>query len=307
MNRIIKNIYWYGLKKVLLPYSKRYISNSLTIFNFHQVTPQYDPKLHSKGTWTSLDQFKTQIKYIQRNFQLISLEEGIKRIEKRELDKKYASITFDDGDISFQQYVYPYLIENKIYTTIFLNTAYIGTGSASWYSIIRFITNDNKLKNLIPDNISELDLQLRNTSDKEFYDIYTKQIDLLEHKIPDNINFYVDNDFLESVNPEYVNLGLHGHEHHRYSMLSIKQKEEDLNKNINALNQLNAYKPFFAIPFGKYYDWDTDTIKLLLDKNLKIFLHDGGINIKQDITLKRIPADNRRLDDVFFKNILIGN
>lgn len=302
MNKLIKNIYWYGLKKILIPYSKQNFGNSLSIFNFHQVTPYFDKRFHSRGTWTNLAHFKNQINFIKSNFRIISLEDGINRTENNQLDDKYAAVTFDDGDISFQQFVYPYLVENKIHSTIFINSAYLDSGKASWYAIFRYLVNDDHLRGLIPDNILDLDLQLRNTTNKDFYEYYSNKINVLIDRVPKIVKFYIEEIFLKNVNLRFVNIGLHGHEHHRYSMLERQIMREDIINNVKVISQFKGYLPFFALPFGKPTDWNTDTIKILLENKLKIFLHNGGINLHQEATYKRIPSDNININDVYYKN-----
>ncbi|GEM_PF-1491753 len=302
IKRIVKNAYWVGLRSLLIPYTKKYLSKSLTIFNFHQIAPHFDPKFHSIATWTSLDFFKRQIYYIKKCFKIISLEEGIQRIESNELNTQYASITFDDGDISIQQYAIPFLIENKLNATLFINSAYLDSNKACWFNIFRYLINDNNLKNIIPAELTTDFLQLRNTDDKNFYQSNTKKIENLFHNIPKNHKFYINADFLENLDIKYIHIGLHGHEHHRFSMLNKEQKIEDINNNIQDIKQYRGYKPFFAFPFGKPMDCDLDSIKIILDKNLKIFLHNGGINFNKEILFKRIPSDNQNIKYLISRN-----
>ena len=70
---------------------------------------------------------------------------------------------------------------------------------------------------------------------------------------------------------------------------------QNLLKDIDLLSKVAGYKPIFAIPFGRPYDWNNSTIKIALELNLEIVYADGGFNTSRDVGYKRIPADGRLL------------
>ncbi|HCH69557.1 MAG TPA: hypothetical protein DE042_03485, partial [Colwellia sp.] len=82
--------------------------NGLYCFNYHRIgdctkTP-FDPNLYS----CSEEQFKKQIQFIKKNFQVITLEEVLLLAEhKLPLNRRYALITFDDGYIDNYEVAYP--------------------------------------------------------------------------------------------------------------------------------------------------------------------------------------------------------
>jgi hypothetical protein len=59
--------------------------------------------------------FKKQINYLLKNFNILSNEDFIEIIKTKKIPKKKSVLlTFDDGYIDHWKYVYPYLKEKKI-------------------------------------------------------------------------------------------------------------------------------------------------------------------------------------------------
>ena len=98
-------------------------------------------------------------------------------------------------------------------------------------------------------------------------------------------------------------IGLHGHEHERFAMMPFEWQLNDLKKNIEILSSFKTYKPIFAIPFGKPWDWDYDTIKSIIQFNLDFVFHDSEINFKKEVGFKRIPADGKNLNQLLYNSL----
>jgi peptidoglycan/xylan/chitin deacetylase (PgdA/CDA1 family) len=136
---------------------------------------------------------------------------------------------------------------------------------------------------------------LRRTKDKVFYDKYRRIIEDYFIEVQDDFDIYVKTDDLSKINTKLFDIGLHGHEHQRFSMYDIQWQQSNLEKDIETLSRFESYKPIFAIPFGRNSDWDFNTIKICLDFDLKFVFANGGINTGKEIGLKRIPSDNQNL------------
>ena len=52
----------------------------------------------------------------------------------------------------------------------------------------------------------------------------------------------------------------------------------------------------FAVPFGRSYDWDYNTVELCFEYDLDILFADGCMKFGGEVGLKRIPADGRRIN-----------
>ena len=61
------------------------------------------------------DDFKNQILYFKKNFNILDNEQFNQIIQNQKISKKPSVVlTFDDGYIDHYDYVYPYLKKNKI-------------------------------------------------------------------------------------------------------------------------------------------------------------------------------------------------
>lgn len=103
--------------------------------------------------------------------------------------------------------------------------------------------------------------------------------------------------WLSQLNGEQFAIGAHGHEHQRFSMMTADQQYNNLRKNLEVLRQFQTFRRIFAVPFGRAYDWNRDTIEIARELDLAVVLGDGGINHQPCTTefIRRIAADNRLL------------
>jgi peptidoglycan/xylan/chitin deacetylase (PgdA/CDA1 family) len=280
--------------------------HSLTVFNYHQIIKNFDPRFHNRGNVTQDIYFEKQIKTIKKMFHLISLEDGINMLEKGKIDQRSAAITFDDGDISLKNNALPILEKYNVPATFFINSAYLQSPiKACWFHVYQYILNsgDDKKKHLT----NEMNLaaaKLRHTMDSEYYRKEFTKIEDLSYTIEPEDRFFVDEQFLESLDDKLFHIGLHGDNHQRFSMMPYEWQKHDLGNNINILSKYKAYRPIFAVPFGRPHDWNRDTIKVCLENNIHIVFANGGINTVRDIGYKRIPADGRNIKKLFYQHFI---
>ena len=114
-------------------------------------------------------------------------------------------------------------------------------------------------------------------------------------------NVYVGLNFLMSLDPQQFCVGLHGHEHDRYSLLSKCEQMTDLDLNIKILSKIPSFINAFAIPFGKSIDWNNVTKSICIEKKCVILTSEGGYNSHHSSVLSRIPADNRSINTIIAK------
>lgn len=98
----------------------------IRIFCFHQVSDTFDDTYMKPIDWLSVETLKRFVGDMQeKGYQFISLQEAKDRImtDKYRL-RKYAVLTADDGWVSLKN-ILPWLNEQKIPVTLFLNPAYL--------------------------------------------------------------------------------------------------------------------------------------------------------------------------------------
>lgn len=97
----------------------------IRVFCFHQTSAVFDPDTMIEGDWTEIEQFKRNILNLQKEWTFISLPEAHQHLQQDTFRrKKYAVLTSDDGWASLKE-ILPWLIEQQIPVTLFLNPAYM--------------------------------------------------------------------------------------------------------------------------------------------------------------------------------------
>lgn len=96
------------------------------VFCFHHVSAEYDSDMMWESDWMQIDKFQENILAMRRTgVKFISLRDASNHIRNDWFRyEKYAVVTFDDGWASLKNIV-PWLIEQHIPVTLFLNPAYM--------------------------------------------------------------------------------------------------------------------------------------------------------------------------------------
>ena len=97
----------------------------IRVFLFHQVGEKYDASMCNPCDWTQIDIFRGRLIELKRRYTFISLREAIGHCKHDVLRfKKYAVLTSDDGSASLKA-ILPWLKQQKIPITIFVNGKYL--------------------------------------------------------------------------------------------------------------------------------------------------------------------------------------
>lgn len=120
----------------------------IRVFVFHQVSETFEPETMVKNDWTELGNFKAAILKLKMEYEFISLKEAEHKIATDHFRRKdYAVLTSDDGWQSLLCIV-PWLVEQKIPVTLFVNLAYFDGKTYRTYSTERYLSQE-ELKSLV--------------------------------------------------------------------------------------------------------------------------------------------------------------
>ncbi len=97
----------------------------LSTLIFHRVLVTPDPLLPSEP---SAAEFEARMRWVQRHFNVIPLDEAIDRLQNRTLPARSLAITFDDGYADNQQIAAPILRKLGMPATFFIATGYLDGG-----------------------------------------------------------------------------------------------------------------------------------------------------------------------------------
>jgi peptidoglycan/xylan/chitin deacetylase (PgdA/CDA1 family) len=117
--------------------------NQPRIFVFHRFSESPDPE----PTVIDAATFAWQVRFIQRNFLLMTLGEYIRRVrEKGEIPGPIAILTIDDGYRDFYEIAYPILRKHGVPATFFITVNFIEDKIWLWPDILRFALENSREK-----------------------------------------------------------------------------------------------------------------------------------------------------------------
>ena len=115
----------------------------IRVYCMHHVCKMFDAETMVEYDWIQIDEFKSKIQSLkQEGIEFISLAEAYQHICKdRVRCKKYAVLTFDDGYASLKE-ILPWLEDQKIPATLFINGKYMDGQSYRHTSKEEYLTKE---------------------------------------------------------------------------------------------------------------------------------------------------------------------
>lgn len=115
----------------------------IRVYCMHHVCAEYDADSMNRGDWMQIDEFKHKVQALQKSgVEFISLKEAYRHIcEDKVRCKKYAVLAFDDGCASLNE-IFPWLEEQQIPSTLFINGKYLDGKSYRKNPKERYLTKE---------------------------------------------------------------------------------------------------------------------------------------------------------------------
>jgi len=213
--------------------------------------------------WTQTEQFKRIIQYLkEQGYTFISLSEAQEKLRHDWFRrKKYAVLTADDGYKSILN-ILPWLAEQHIPLTLFVNTKYLD--GKSWSEI-----NEEQARRAKPD------------------------VDMLKEVCP---NLYLSIEELKKVaTMPNVTIGLHGHEHLDATQQSLKDFKKNVRLCQDAIKDVPHVVPYFAYTWGRH---NKATDNALKEMGLTTILVNGTKNYKNVKYIDRLAIDGKNESNI---------
>jgi len=221
------------------------ISPGWYVFSYHDICSEKQAlqykKLKYPNIYTTLNNFKSHIKYMRSRGEIISVKDGLKNFINNNIKNEvFFSITFDDGLYS-STIALEYLKYLKIIPTLFLN-------GKTLLDRKTILNNHPHLK----------------TNQESIKKKYISLDDIINQFSKKNFSFEI---------------GSHTNSHHDLSKLNVHEIQYEIIDFHNRLQKLLGNKiPYFAYPFGKLDARNYHADKAARSLNVKIFECYGGIN-----------------------------
>lgn len=307
---------------------KNTLLNICNFINRNNVRVMLYHRVNKYGDWFGIDTdvFERQVEYLSRNFNLISLQDFLKILNKEIIVKKPLLLTFDDGYLDNYTDAYPILKKYSAPAVIFLTTDFIDKKIWLWHDQYRYIIENTPLKEVefslnggqynwsLNNKIEKLKARkdinklLKNLPRSQRMQELSKFAKSLKVNIPEHsTDRYapLSWDNIKEMSKNNIAFGAHTCSHDilsklksedaHYELLQSKKRiEEELQLEVNS----------FAYPNGQDDDF-TDETKMLLKKcryKLAFTTLNGMNNVTTDkFSIKRIGGGDTFGDRFFSK------
>jgi len=298
------------------------------IFLYHTIEKDGEifPWTHGHRYVTPLKNFKIQIEFIKKHFNIVSTSDLIHSIQfNKHKGKMLAAIHFDDGFRSYIDIAVPHLNALKIPSTVFLTYNNI-RGDIPLRNKIAYCIN-TKIKmhylaemNKLQEEMNMYAIDLRKMS---IHNIlawskknFTTEMEQLTNEIFAETNGcstekspFLNMKLVTSLNNmSNIEIGSHTLSHPMLSKLNLEQQKYEILTGHQKLEELLGKSLcFFAYPFGGRSHFNKDSRDIVASKEgLTAFSTYGGINCEFDNTdMKRITVTDQSAFSL--KRIIISN
>lgn len=276
----------------------------------------------------SIKDFKDQIRYIKKNYKIISLEE---LLNLKKIPNNAALLTFDDGYLDHYKNVFPILYKEKLSGIFFSPDVALNQQDILDVNKIQIFLHmykdKKKLFNEVCNEVKchQLDLnyflklmkKLGKTYDLRWHDKYSNNVrNLLQYILPKKIRKEIINKIFNKnlqlnkkkiIQKMYLNknhakemlkngmfFGSHGSNHEWLEYMSYHQQYEDIKKSKKNILQIGVKPEHMTIcyPFGSY---NLDTLKVVKKLKFKYGFANYSKNVislnKQRFFLPRIDTN----------------
>ncbi len=268
------------LKKAFIKFGGNFIlrerNRTSRILFWHGVDINPDPIIEAENI--NKNDFVKQLNYVQKHYEIISIDDFYKRFTENKLNGKEVVLTFDDGYRNNLTVLAPILRKRKLPFTVFITTSNISNNTLFPTSILRLTVYGSSLKKLFIPTLN-LEFAIATKDDKKQthkkLNKYLKEstLDLVEQICKDLIANFSSKEWdniiskYSVVNPlnwdevrELISFGCTIGSHCvKHICCHSNQKEEELKYQIIESkkiieNKLGVTCNYFAYPNGDYTD-----------------------------------------------------
>ena len=263
--------------------TKLYKLNSL--FNRFHIIPYHMVVDKPNGFYPeiSIHDFERQVAQLYKNYNVISLDEIVERVTRRESLRRCVAITFDDGFRDNYEKAYPILKQYGVPATIFLTTGYIEGEKSPWFIKLRHIFMKTRRTHFqfrmwnqafsIPMRssleryeASEVVMKyLMNSTDVEKYLVLERLSEELEaNESMELSNIMLNWEQIREMSKNGIDFGAHTVNHPVLTRVPISEAEEEIVKSKDTIEyKLGKPVTSFAYPFGNRTQYSVEFFEIL--------------------------------------------
>jgi peptidoglycan/xylan/chitin deacetylase (PgdA/CDA1 family) len=287
------------------------------VLNYHRIVDdKFNGFLFKSATiHHNIKLFEREIAFINRWFNIISMDELIDRFEeKKGFNKPSIAITFDDGYRDNYTYAYPILKRFGLPATIYLVSGLIGTTQRTWLDELDFALLKTKEKKLeIPSLLGDEIVLLASIEDKQkannkigeklkreknknkfiiINEIY-ERLKVNRDSITKNDRVMINWDEVKEMSKNKILFGAHTHSHPILTQIPIEEAKHEIATSKKVLEkEVKIPIDHFAFPNGTRADFNEE---------LKQFCIDIGF---RSVSTGIYGINNKKTDPFYIKRIV---
>ena len=253
------------------------------ILLYHRIVDD-NSKYLNKGAVVhhQINEFKREIPYFKRNFQILSMDEVVNHIKLgKGFRRPSIAITFDDGYLDNYAFAYPVLKKHGVPATLYLTTGLVGTPDRIWTEQIGLAflgtpksyfnfsalfgeeTVPIKTKEEKEQANSKVSEALKLKPDDERRELIQKLFEKLEVNEKCGRQFgermMLNWDEVQEMRKDGITIGSHSHTHPILSRMPIqKAKDEILNSKKVVEKNVDIEVKHFSYPNGREEDFSEE-------------------------------------------------
>jgi len=243
-----------------------------------------DPLMVNDWCFIDENSFSTQIEYLKKHFEIISLPEAVGRIRNGGIKRPTSVITFDDGYQNNFDIAFPILCKERIPATIFLTTGLIDTNDTVWHCRLNHAISQTRRPRLewngFKFDLSTLELKAKASAvmQENLKGLPHPRLMATMRDIILELNCDLEcstemgspyrmlnkNAIAEMVASGLIEFGAHTHQHAILSRLPEGERFNEIRQSIDAVYELTG-RPCrcFSYPNGRMQDYDSKSINHL--------------------------------------------
>jgi len=317
IRKLISNIVYYsGLNYIFWKLKNKHI----LILAYHRVLNLDDRfKLDPTLVSASVSNFKKQMEYLSRNYNVISIDQFYSKIGSPK--KNSVIITFDDGYIDNYTNAYPILKKYNLPATIYLSTNAVDNKEILWWDKVSFMIKNTKESSLILPGHVNYDLKnkgkalrriardLKELKEEKKLMLIADMEKILKVKVKRAKNLFLSWNQINEMKKNNISFGAHTVSHPILTNISSKKAEmEIVNSKKLIEKKIKSKVIHFSYPNGHVSDFNNHIISILKKNNFNTSVtYIPGWNKKSTNPYKLNRIFVRYEDDmILFKNKLIG-
>lgn len=259
-----------------------FFKHPFTILYAHQVAE--NPVSYYPDNFIEVDEFRKQLRWFKKQFNVISLSEAYERNEKGDDLRNCLTLTFDDGFRSNYELIAPILTEEKLPAAFFINNNTIDNQQFMWRTALLYLQNMVEPQQLhhalLHIKTTNKPIDLRKLSNLWAMNEKENRLEKLWNgcnlphinEILQQLKPYVTSQQIQAIHQAGFEIGGHTFSHPFCNQLNYKELEfEILNANKDLQKKLDLSIEHFSYPFGNRPKADLEN-KIVNQSNLKTVL-----------------------------------